>query len=167
MSNHHIVIDIQVDDNAYVPTEKEITLWANCALNHAKPETKTGNYEVSLCIIDVPTMQELNLQYRQKNKPTNVLSFCTNIPEDISNKLELADELLGDILICADVVNQEAEDQNKSAIAHWAHMVIHGCLHLLGYDHIEDKEAAIMESIETVLIEDLGYPAPYETQQLH
>ena len=84
-----------------------------------------------------------------------MLSFPFEVPEHVPL------ELLGDLIICAPVVQQEAEQQNKTAEQHWAHMVVHGCLHLLGFDHIQDDEAEIMENLERQIMEQLGYPDPY------
>jgi len=103
--------------------------------------------------------RELNHTYRGKDKPTNVLSFPFEAPPGI----ELP--LLGDLIICRQVVEQEAQEQEKTLEAHWAHMVIHGSLHLLGYDHIEDDEAEEMESLETEIMLALGYPDPYISEK--
>src|SRR5690606_12322097 len=100
--------------------------------------------------------QALNLLYRGKDKPTNVLSFPCELPAGVDLPV------LGDLVICQPVVNLEAAEQNKASEAHWAHMVIHGTLHLLGYDHEDDEEARVMESLETQLLTQLGYPRPYE-----
>ncbi|WP_288791436.1 rRNA maturation RNase YbeY, partial [uncultured Enterobacter sp.] len=97
----------------------------------------------------------LNLTYRGKDKPTNVLSFPFEAPPGIEMPL------LGDLIICRQVVEQEAKEQQKPLEAHWAHMVVHGSLHLLGYDHIEDDEAEEMESLETEIMLALGYEDPY------
>ena len=97
----------------------------------------------------------LNHEYRGKDKPTNVLSFPFEAPPGI----EL--DLLGDLIICRQVVEKEAEEQSKPLLAHWAHMVVHGSLHLLGYDHIEDDEAEEMESLETEIMQTMGFEDPY------
>ncbi len=102
-------------------------------------------------------MTNLNGQFRNKPRPTNVLSF----PSDIPAELELP--LLGDIVICAPVVRSEAAEQDKTLQAHWAHMTVHGSLHLLGYDHIDDDEAELMEALETRVLAGLGLPCPYLT----
>ncbi len=107
-------------------------------------------------IVDEDESQQLNGQYRQKDKPTNVLSFPADLPE------ELQLPLLGDLVICAPVVAREAEDQNKALDAHWAHMLVHGTLHLLGYDHIDETDATEMEALETQIITELGFAPPYE-----
>lgn len=146
------VIDI---DNASssddVPEPDSIRHWISAAL---MPNSQA---ELAVRIVDRDEIQQLNRDYRQQDKPTNVLSFPTELPDDIEI------EHLGDIVICADVVHHEAQEQNKSLAAHWAHMLIHGTLHLRGYDHIEEADALVMEALETKLLNELGYPPPYET----
>lgn len=111
--------------------------------------------EVSLRIVEVSEIQMLNLQYRGKDKPTNVLSFECGLPDEIGVPL------LGDIVICADVVEREAGDYNKPLEDYWAHMFIHGTLHLLGYDHVQESDAHIMEGKEKQILTRLGYAEPY------
>lgn len=111
--------------------------------------------ELTIRIVDVEEMTELNQTYRKKEGPTNVLSF----PAEINPEFELP--LLGDIVICAAVVQKEAEDADIELLSHWAHMVVHGTLHLLGYDHMYKEEAEIMEDLEREILTKLGYPAPY------
>ena len=108
--------------------------------------------------MDATESQALNKQYRQQDKPTNVLAFPFAAFPDI----EISDPIIGDIVICAAIVNQEATQQHKSQNEHWAHIVIHGVLHLLGYDHIEAADANIMEPLEIDLLQQLGYANPYE-----
>jgi probable rRNA maturation factor len=100
-------------------------------------------------------MAQLNQHYRGKPGPTNVLSFPADLPESLQLPL------LGDIVICAPVVAREAVEQGKPAAAHWAHMAVHGALHLLGYDHICETEATEMEDLETAILATLGFPCPY------
>ena len=111
--------------------------------------------EVTVRLVENSEMCELNREYRGKDSPTNVLSF----PCD----WDLPDEprLLGDIVIAVQVVNEEAKTQKKKMEAHWAHIVIHGLLHLLGYDHIDENDAEIMETLEKRILAELGYPDPY------
>ena len=106
-------------------------------------------------IVDEAESQQLNFDYREKDKPTNVLSFPFQCPPGI----ELP--LLGDLVICAQVVAREAAEQQKTVTAHWAHMVVHGCLHLLGFDHINDEDAAEMEAEEIQILQELGFANPY------
>lgn len=102
-------------------------------------------------------MAQLNANYRGKDGATNVLSF----PADLPAELDLP--LLGDIVICAPVVIAEADQQGKTASAHWAHMTVHGTLHLLGYDHVKEEEAEIMEALESAILRQLDYSCPYES----
>lgn len=147
-------LDLQIAVEGFeLPSTQEMELWVKTALRDSMEQA-----ELTIRIVDVAESQMLNSTYRGKDKPTNVLSFPFEAPPGI----ELP--LLGDLVVCAAVVKQEAIDQNKPLNAHWAHMVVHGCLHLLGYDHIEDVEAEEMESLETQLIESLGYNNPYQEQ---
>jgi len=133
-----------------LPTNKQLEHWANQTLSGLKNVS-----EMTIRIVDVSEIQSLNQTYRHKDNPTNVLSFPSEIPDEIN----LA--LLGDIVICSSVVEKEAIEQQKSLDAHWAHMVIHGTLHLLGYDHLDDSEAEEMESKEIEILGHFGYPNPY------
>ena len=112
-------------------------------------------FQVSIEILDLLTSQKLNNDYRHINKPTNILSFPLELPEFVK------EDLIGDLAICADVVIKEAKEQNKSVDNHWAHLTIHGCLHLLGYDHIDTDDAEIMESIEIMLLKNINIQNPY------
>lgn len=146
------LIDIEINSsNKHIPSVENIEHWIGVALH----SDELVNAEVSVYIVDEAESQELNLQYRAKNKPTNVLSFPADIHEAVGVPL------LGDLVICAPVVEREAAEQGKSLDAHWAHMLIHGTLHLLGYDHIEDDEANVMEALETYLMTQMNFPAPY------
>ncbi|MDT3336329.1 rRNA maturation RNase YbeY [Shewanella sp. SP1S1-7] len=136
-----------------LPTDEQFALWVTTAIGNSMDEA-----ELTIRIVDSRESQMLNSTYRGKDKPTNVLSFPFEAPPEI----ELP--LLGDLVICAAVVENEAREQQKPLEAHWAHMVVHGCLHLLGYDHIDDEEAEEMESLETQLIESLGFTDPYKEQ---
>jgi probable rRNA maturation factor len=113
--------------------------------------------EVLIRIVDTEEMSDLNSRYRNKPGPTNVLSFPF---ETETEEGELP--FLGDIVICAPVVNQEAINMHKPALAHWAHMVIHGSLHLMGFDHETDEDALRMEPEETRILQSLGFPNPYQ-----
>lgn len=136
-----------------VPGQQEIEGWASrvIALCNSAKET----VEVGVKLVDMEESEALNLQYRHKKKPTNVLSFPLHAP------LENGGVLLGDLAICATVVRAEAKEQDKPEIAHWAHMIVHGMLHLLGYDHVEDNEAETMEAMERKILKDLGFADPY------
>ena len=146
-----IDVDVQIATTATnLPSEQEFLTWATCAL-----QQYNKSFELTIRLVELDESQQLNAQYRHKDKPTNVLSFPFEVPEGI----EL--DLLGDLIICVDVVEQEAKEQGKQLLAHWAHMVVHGCLHLLGYDHIDEQEAEEMEALETQIITGLGYSDPY------
>ncbi len=147
-----IVLDLQiaVENEQDLPNYEDILLWLNSTLAKFQPQA-----EVTVRVVDEPESQELNHDYRGKDKPTNVLSFPFEAPPGIDI------DLLGDLVICKQVVEREAIEQNKPLLSHWAHMVVHGCLHLLGYDHIEDQEAEEMESLETEIMKSMGYSDPY------
>lgn len=138
-----------------IPDEKAIHQWVSAALSGRKDIA-----ELSIRMVDENESAELNQQYRSKQGPTNVLSFPADLPEFIQESLPLP--LLGDLVICAPVVAHEAQQQNKSPEAHWAHILIHGSLHLIGYDHIDDEDAEKMEQLETKILTSLSFPPPYE-----
>lgn len=143
-------LQIAVENEQGLPTEQDIQLW----LDKTIPQFQE-NAELTVRIVDTEESHQLNHDYRGKDKPTNVLSFPFEVPPG----MEL--DLLGDLIICRQVVEKEAEEQNKPLLAHWAHMVVHGSLHLLGYDHIEDDEAEEMESLETEIMQAMGFEDPY------
>ncbi len=142
-------INIQIACKIDHPNVQQLESWAQLALQD-HPQS-----EVTIRLVEMDEIQQLNKTYRQKDTPTNVLSFPSDFPD------ELGLTLLGDIVICNQVVNDEARAQHKKQEAHWAHMVIHGCLHLLGYDHIHDVDADIMEALERKLLTILNFPNPY------
>lgn len=147
----HIKITIQtIASNTFIPSRYFLQRWVNKAL--AKQVTPN---QVNIRLVSKKESAELNSVYRHKKGPTNILSFPFEPPPEISSTF------LGDLVICAALVNQEAKQQAKTRLAHWAHLVIHGCLHLIGYDHIHDKDAIKMETVEIQLLEDLGYENPY------
>jgi probable rRNA maturation factor len=146
-------IDIESNSSSEsIPTSAALETWIAAALKSQHLE----DAEVSLYIVDEAESQELNAQYRGKDKPTNVLSFPADIPAEVGVPL------LGDLVVCAPVVEREAREQSKTLDAHWAHMLVHGSLHLLGFDHIDDADAETMENLETEIITGLGFPAPYQ-----
>ncbi|OMH33715.1 rRNA maturation RNase YbeY [Motiliproteus sp. MSK22-1] len=145
-------LDLQLASDAdNLPRKDQLQCWVEKALSGYRE-----NAEVTIRIVDSAESQSLNASYRGKDKPTNVLSFPFEAPEGIQI------DLLGDLVICAPVVETEAGEQNKSTIDHWAHMVIHGILHLLGFDHIDENDAQEMETLEIQLLSDIGIPNPYE-----
>ena len=141
-----------------VPTPASIEQWVQQVLSNqlgAKPFP-----ELSILVVDEQAISELNETYRHKSGPTNVLSFPFEAPPGLPE--EEADALLGDIVICAQIVATEAQQQHKNLQAHWAHMVVHGVLHLLGYDHLNNEDAEQMESLEIQLLSELAFPNPYQ-----
>jgi probable rRNA maturation factor len=114
--------------------------------------------ELSLRIVDAQEIRALNKRYRGRDTATNVLSFPAELPPGLPFRH------LGDIIVCAAVVRDEAVAQNKRSEAHWAHMLVHGTLHLLGYDHEDDEEAQIMEALEAQALARLGWPCPYGSE---
>lgn len=150
--NLELELDLQNACNSQqLPSEAQFELWVRTALGNTMPQA-----ELTIRLVESEESRTLNHSYRGKDKPTNVLSFPFEAPPGV----ELP--LLGDLVICAEVVENEAAEQHKTLEAHWAHMVVHGCLHLLGYDHIEDAEAEEMEALETELLQGLGFADPYQ-----
>lgn len=174
-----IHMDIQLADDLpdsieEPPPSSQLLIWAQAAWQgelNAEPN-------LSLRIVSAAESQQLNNDYRGKNKATNVLSFPMQMDEDFSalNEMVLQDaaiddlqeavpvpsDMLGDLAICAEVVTREAGEQNKSSEAHWAHMLVHGMLHLQGFDHIQKDEADEMETLEIQIMDQLGFSNPYQ-----
>ncbi len=148
-----MIIDLENVCAASIPGLERFMAWARAA----SPEE---DLELSIRVVDEGECAELNRMYRQKEGPTNVLSFSCDVPAGVPCRL------LGDLVICAPVVEREALEQNKSLEAHWAHLVIHGVLHLLGFDHMEEAAAEEMEALEIKILQDLGYTNPYELQEI-
>jgi probable rRNA maturation factor len=132
-----------------IPDEESFQQWAESAC------LDDGDVITSMQIVDCEEMQNLNKTYRDKDIPTNVLSFPMQLPDEVDIKI------LGDLALCADVIDEEARTQGKSLRAHWAHMVVHGMLHLQGYDHIDDNDAEVMEAMEVAILKKLGFDNPY------
>lgn len=144
-------LEIQIEcETSNLPSEAQLQTWVDLALTDYENET-----EIVIRIVDIDESAELNQQYRQKNGPTNILSFPFEVPEHI----EL--NLLGDLVICAPILEKEATEQDKALHDHWAHIVIHGVLHLLGYDHIIEDEGVLMEAKEIHLLNLLNIQNPY------
>ena len=152
-----VILDLQLAcaDTANLPSEADFQRWLDAAVLPFQEEA-----EVTVRLVDEAESNQLNLTYRGKDKPTNVLSFPFECPLGV----ELP--LLGDLIICRQVVEREASEQNKPLLAHWAHMVVHGSLHLLGYDHIDDEEADEMEALEVEFMQALGYDNPYQDDEI-
>lgn len=146
-----LAIDVQLAvDGDPLPSPEQLNAWALAAW-----QDQPGDAEVVVRVTDEAESRQLNHEYRGKDAATNVLSF----PFDPVPEIDL--NHVGDLVICAPVVEREAGEQGKRPEAHWAHMVVHGILHLQGYDHETDAEAAEMEALETDILTALGYPAPY------
>jgi probable rRNA maturation factor len=135
-----------------IPSAASFRRWVEVALKGARRRKAT---EVAIRIVDAEEGQALNLQYRGRDYATNVLSFEADLPPGVDLPL------IGDLVICAPVVAREAAEQGKKPNDHWAHLTIHGTLHLLGFDHIEDAEAEEMEALETRILAGLGIADPY------
>lgn len=116
-------------------------------------------YRLTIRIVDEIEAQRFNREYRKRDYATNVLSFPAELPGGLP--AEVRESELGDLLMCASVVVREAREQHRPADDHWAHLTIHGLLHLLGYDHQQPEEAAIMETLETEILAKLGISDPY------
>jgi probable rRNA maturation factor len=132
------------------PDQGQIQRWVDAALDGFNQDT-----EIVVRIVDEQESAELNEQYRHKHGPTNILTFPVEVPDGI----EL--NLLGDLVVCAPVLEKEALEQHKALIDHWAHIIVHGVLHLLGYDHIDDDEAEFMENKEITILNKLNIKNPY------
>lgn len=147
----NLELDLQIAcDPMGLPEARLFRQWAGLALRDHRDEA-----EITVRLVDEPESTELNHRYRGKNRPTNVLSFPADVPEHIDLPL------LGDLIICRQVVCREAQEQQKAELDHWAHLVIHGTLHLLGYDHIDDRDAQQMETLEIALLAELNIDNPY------
>lgn len=139
-----------------MPSDVLCKEWINTTLDFLD---KDSNCSVSLQFLSPEDSQALNQQYRDKDYPTNVLSFPANLPQEVVENLDVSP--LGDLAICPAVVEEEARAQNKEVEAHWAHLTIHGCLHLLGFEHEGEDEAAEMENIEIEVLKKFGISNPY------
>ncbi len=154
-----LILDLQqmiVSDST--PDKAILELWLKTALIEEAAYSRKlldSEYELTIRIVDKDEIQQLNKTYRHKDKPTNVLSFPFEAPPEIQLPL------LGDIIICHDVVIEEAQQQQKSSQDHWAHIVIHGVLHLKGYDHIQDSDAETMEALEIQILNKINISNPY------
>lgn len=148
-------LDIQIaSTSSQLPAATSLQLWVQTAL-----AAFNTPFELVLRVVDIAEMSELNAQYRHKSGPTNILSFPFEAPEGIDSNH------LGDLVVCAPVVEREATEQGKELLDHWAHITIHGVLHLLGYDHIDDSEAEEMENLEITLLHQLQINNPYQEQE--
>jgi probable rRNA maturation factor len=155
-----IAMDLELDlqiatDATGLPAASDFDRWTRAAL-----EGRRERATLTIRIVDAAEGLELNQRFRGQDRPTNVLSFPFEAPPGLPG-LGGIDDLLGDLVICAPVVSREALEQGKPEPVHWAHLVIHGVLHLLGFDHLAEPEAEGMEGLETVILSRLGFPPPY------
>jgi probable rRNA maturation factor len=145
-------LDIQrVIDAENLPTDAQFQLWVDSALTNADED-----YEIVIRIVNEIESADLNQRYRGKTGATNILSFPADLPDEVDL------DLLGDLVVCAPVLAREALEQHKALDNHWAHIIIHGVLHLLGYDHVDDAQADEMESKEIAILQNLQILNPYE-----
>jgi probable rRNA maturation factor len=152
----NVSIDLQnASGLKQVPLRRQFKHWATAALQQIEPNGRGG--VLSIRLVDAAESAELNEHYRSKPYATNILSFPV-LPE-------LGGKLLGDLAICVQVVQREAAEQHKTEDAHWAHLVIHGVLHLKGHDHENDADAAVMEALEVRILQQLGINDPYQPLQ--
>ena len=167
-------IDVTVQiatGRARVPHASSLAKWAHSAYGAARPASRARvSAELTIRIVGAAESRKLNLKWRGKDNPTNVLSFpglgageLERISEPTAYSLQPTAPVLGDLAICAPIVVREAREQGKSPNAHWAHMVVHGVLHLLGYDHENHHGAQEMEGLETRILAQFGYADPYES----
>ena len=153
-----LTVDVQIAcDDGGIPTREDIQAWLEAAIRQSG-KSAVSNSEVAVRIVDADEIRTLNHLYREQDKATNVLSFPTG---DIDGLPKGAVRSLGDIVICASVVTAEANEQGKQLADHWGHMLVHGALHLLGFDHETDAEAAAMEAIESGILASRNVADPY------
>ena len=152
-------IDIDNPHHFDIPCIDLLNKYLNLILNHLGKKIA----EVNVYIADSNEIQEFNNEHRQQDKPTNILSFTFERP--IGLPQEIQEHFIGDLAICPLIITREATEQQKSLEAHWAHIFIHGILHLYGYDHITEKDANVMEPIEIEILQQLGFDDPYETTE--
>ena len=154
----NILLSVDRATNVASPTDATLQGWVSHTLTQTA-SLREPTPELSIRITDNEEAADLNQAYRAKAGPTNVLSFPADVPA------ETGSGLLGDLVICAPLVQREAAQQKKPEEAHWAHLVIHGVLHLLGHDHQVPAEAEQMEALEIDLLGHLGFPNPYNPEQ--
>lgn len=159
------MLELEIQDaceSGDIPSEARLRAWAEAALAGRRERA-----ELVIRVVDEDESRTLNRDYRGKGRPTNVLSFPFEIPPFMPLD-QVAEEIgypIGDLVICAPVVAREAAEQGKAVEAHWAHLVVHGVLHLLGHDHLDEAEARVMEGLETSILTGLGYPDPYQDDE--
>ena len=154
MAAPRVRVDLEdVSGAESVPSAAQFQRWAEAAF-----AGRRDTAELSIRVVDERESAGLNARYRGKDYATNVLSFPAELPPGVPLPM------VGDLVICAPVVVREAREQAKPVEAHWAHLTVHGCLHLIGYDHEDDGQAAVMEPLETAILAGLGFPDPYQAR---
>jgi len=154
---NHAIETVDGSDSPGVPARKEFRRWAKLALA-GQPQAR----QLAIRIVGREESRELNQRYRDRDRPTNVLSFPADLSDHPAARLDVLP--LGDLVICAPLVLEESRSQKLEASHHWAHLTVHGVLHLLGYDHDTEERAAVMEGLEAVLLDKLGIADPYRTE---
>lgn len=156
-----VTLELQIaGENGGMPPGSEMQDWLREALRVARPDDD-GHYELVVRVVDLQESRELNHRYRHKDKPTNVLAFPAPPPGDLGNLPEESLTMLGDLVLCGPVIEREAARQDKSPRDHWAHILVHGALHLLGFDHETTEQAARMEALEARILAGRGVADPY------
>lgn len=152
-------VDLQVaiDDAGGIPDVGTLERWAEAALEAGG---RKEDAELTVRVVSEDEIHALNRDYRHVDRPTNILSFPFECPPEVSLPL------IGDLVICMSVLRREALEQHKTLDEHFAHLVVHGCLHLIGYDHIESADAAVMEPLEVKALSALGYDNPYRDDEI-
>ncbi len=145
-------VEIQLASKSkFIPDQQQFQNWVDAVLTD-----ESQHSEIVIRVIDEDEMIEFNQQYRHKSGPTNILSFPFEAPDSVES------DLLGDLLVCAPVIETESKQQKKTLENHWAHIIVHGVLHLIGYDHINDMDAEEMEALEVMILKTITINNPYE-----
>lgn len=155
-----VIIDLQIATDEALesyPSLELMTKWATVALNTGG---RNKDSEITIRMVNSEEIHQLNSTYRHVDRPTNILSFPFELPEGVEDL-----PLLGDLVVCKEVLERECKEQNKTLEEHFAHLIVHGCLHLIGYDHIEEEDAKEMEPLEIKAMEELGYDNPYKDDE--
>jgi len=167
METQQISVDVEVqnpNEMKSLPSLSDIRTWCEASIQKDSTNKAFENkLSVLIRVVNEAESAELNLQYRDKQGPTNVLSYPNEVPDFMFEIAELKEQNshMGDLVICEPLVNSEALEQKKSVKSHWAHLIVHGVLHLQGFDHVDEKEAEEMESLEIKIMEQLGFSNPY------
>ena len=158
-----IKVDIQIAcENYNVPSKEDFETWIMLSIRNID-FTLEQDFEICIRVVNESESKRLNKQYRKINQSTNILSFFSSMDDNIRWSKTIP-KPLGDLVICAPIVEREAIEQGKELFAHWAHMIVHGMLHLVGFDHAVEHEANEMESLEVDILEELGFSNPYASQ---